>query len=86
MNNDQENARLLISYELLEPKRTEANCKELYVALDSLGAKRIQDSLWTVRTELSISSVLRKLQGHFSLTTDRLFITQIGESVNRNGI
>lgn len=85
MNNDQENPRLLISYELLEPKRTEANCKELYAALDSLGAKRIQDSLWAVRTELDINSILRRLQGYFG-PTDRLFIAHVGENMNRNGI
>jgi len=85
MNNDQENPRLLISYELLEPNRTVANCKELYAELDSLGAKRIQDSLWTVQTELDINSVLRKLQGYFG-STDRLFIACISESMSRNKI
>ena len=74
--------RLLISYDLLEPNRTEADCNNLYADLESLGAKRIQNSVWVVRTELSLASMLGNLQTHFG-ATDKLFIAQIGDSVHR---
>lgn len=74
--------RLLIAYDFLEPTRTEVDNKPLYAALESLGAKKIQSSVWIVRTELSIASVLWELDGYFG-NADHLFIAQIGDSVNR---
>ncbi len=40
-------SRLLISYDLRERNRTEKEYGELYAALGSLGAKRIQESVWS---------------------------------------
>ena len=77
--------RLLISYDLLEPNRTQANRKSLYAALDSLGAVQIQDSVWAVRTEMSVAYVIANLQGHFG-PTDRLLVAKISDFLSRRGI
>jgi len=42
---EKESPRLLIAYDLQKPNRTEEEYGELYTALESLGAKRIQESV-----------------------------------------
>jgi hypothetical protein len=77
--------RLLISYDLLEPKRTEANRKELYAELESLGAAQIQNSLWALCTEMSVPYILAHLQGYFG-PTDRLLVAEFGNFLSRKGL
>jgi hypothetical protein len=77
--------RLLISYDLRGAKRTEANRKALYAEFDSLGAIQIQESLWVVSTEMSVTYVTAKLHVYFS-PTDRLLVAQLGDYKSRQGI
>lgn len=77
--------RLLISYDLLEPNRTQSHHKALYDKLNTLGAVQIQDSVWAIRTEMSVEHLLAELQGHFS-PTDRLLIAHSVETMSRRGI
>jgi len=76
---------LLIACELLEPNRTAADDEALFAELNTLEAKQIQDSLWAVRTELSVTYVISKLKGYFG-SSDRLLVAQIGAFVNIGGI
>ena len=68
--------RLLISYDLLEPKRTEKDYKALYASLKSLGAKPIQNSVWVVRSDEDAFDVFGELQRYF-YPTDRLLVVRI---------
>ena len=68
--------RLLISYDLLEPKRTEKDYKALYAALEALGAKPVQNSVWVVRSDADALDVFERLQGHFG-REDRLLVVRI---------
>jgi hypothetical protein len=77
--------RLLISYDLLEPKRTRADLRTLYAKLNSLGAVQIQESVWAIRTEMSVAHLLMELQGYFG-PIDRLLISHSVETMNRRGI
>jgi hypothetical protein len=77
--------RLLISYDLLEPRRTEAHRKELYAELESLGAVQIQDSVWALRTEMSVPYILAHLQGYFG-PTDRLLVAEFSSFLSRRGL
>ena len=47
--------RMLISYDLRKTNFEEADYEDLYAELETLGAKRIQESLWAVRTLTSPS-------------------------------
>jgi hypothetical protein len=77
--------RLLISYDFRGVKRTETNRKDIYAELDSLGAVQIQESLWVVSTEMSVTYVTTKLHVHFS-PTDRLLVAELGTYKSRQGI
>jgi len=77
--------RLLISYDLLEPNRTEANRTAFYDALDALGAVQIQDSVWAIRTEMSVTHLTAELHGYFG-PKDRLLIAHAVETLSRRGI
>ncbi len=77
--------RLLISYDLREPNRTQENYRSLCTQLVSLGAVQIQDSVWTVLTELNEGSLLGKLQGSFG-PSDRLLIAHCPSVLSRRGI
>ncbi len=65
--------RLLISYDLLEPRRTEKDYEGLYAELKSLGAKPIQNSVWVVRTDTEAFDVFEQLQRYF-YPSDRLLV------------
>jgi hypothetical protein len=85
MTTKKEMPRLLISYDLRESNRTKENHKSICAQLTSLGAVQIQDSVWTVRTELSEAALLAQLQGNFGLT-DRVLIAHIPAILSRRGI
>lgn len=78
-------ARLLVSYELLDPQRREPEQKALYAALDSLGAVQVQDSLWLLHVEMTAGVLLAELQGHFS-PRDRVAIIEAEHILSRNGV
>ena len=82
---EKESPRLLIAYDLQKPNRTEEEYGELYTALESLGAKRIQESVWVVRTDESVAAMSHKLQRYIHLK-DRLLVTCIGDFTSHKGI
>ncbi len=77
--------RLLISYELLEPNRTKTDYERLCFALVSIGAVQVQDSAWTLSTDLSVADVLAIVQGNFG-SNDRILVCGVRDIVSRNGI
>ena len=77
--------RLLISYEFLGPRRTKADRNALYAELESLGAVHIQDSVWIVRTEMSIAYVIAKLRAYFG-PTEPFLVASIDEIKSRQGL
>lgn len=73
--------RLLIAYDL----RTEREYKELYSALDSLGAKQIQESVWVVRTAENVVALSLKMQNYIH-KNDRLLVVCFSDFDNHEGI
>ncbi len=77
--------RVLISYDLLEPRHTKANRKELYAELQSLGAVQIQGSVWVASTEMSVTYLTAKLRAYFG-PTDLFLVASIDEIKSRQGL
>jgi hypothetical protein len=61
----------LISYDLRKP---DFDYEPLYGALDEIRAKRVQDSVWGVRSADSASQVFDYLWQHMHSARDRLFV------------
>ena len=78
-------ARLLISYDLRKPNNSEKDYAALYDALDSMRAKRIQESVWVVRTDLDAMDLFAQVESHF-YPRDRLLVAHMGGFRNRMGI
>jgi CRISPR-associated endonuclease Cas2 len=76
---------LLISYDLRKPNYRESDYEDLYHALKSLGAKRIQDSVWAVQAESTPKKLQEKLSRHVH-DADRLLVAEINGFSNINGI
>jgi CRISPR/Cas system-associated endoribonuclease Cas2 len=81
-------ARYVICYDLRKPNYTEADYDELYSALDSIGAKHIQDSVWAVRLdEWSARDIYNHLWAHMHQPKDRLLVAECdGGFQNIHGI
>jgi CRISPR-associated endonuclease Cas2 len=77
--------RTLIAYDLRERSGNEREYGGLYLALESLGGARIQESVWVVRTAESVNAISLKLQGYI-YPDDRLLVTRIGEFTSHKGI
>lgn len=77
--------RILISYDLRKPDYKEADYEDLYSDLEALGAKRIQESMWAVRTGASPSVVFDRLSAHLH-SHDRLLVARIGAFKNFQGM
>ena len=77
--------RILITYDLRKSRRTEEEYSDLYTALESMGAKRIQESVWVARTDRTAPAILRKLQGCIG-KNDRLWVVKFTEFISRKGI
>jgi CRISPR/Cas system-associated endoribonuclease Cas2 len=78
-------SRLLIAYDLLKPNYTPDDYKKLYAELDSIGAKRIQDSVWAVRTDADAFDVFDRLQ-RYIYRTDRLLVIRVNGFRSRGAI
>lgn len=61
----------LISYDLRKP---DYDYQPLYDALDVIGAKHVQDSVWGVDTTDSVAEVFDYLWQHMHNQKDRLFV------------
>ncbi len=68
--------RMLISYDLRKPNYDEADYEDLYKGLEALGAKRMQESVWAVRTDASPSVVFDRLSTHMH-SRDRLLVARV---------
>jgi CRISPR-associated endonuclease Cas2 len=77
-------AVFIISYDLQEPN-SEEDYKKLYDELDSMGAQRIQKSVWAVRTDSDSDSISYRLR-KFVHDEDRLLVSRIYGFKNVNGI
>jgi hypothetical protein len=75
--------RYLISYDLRKPDR---DYSPLYDELNSLGAKRIQESVWAVRSTLGPGDIFDKLWPHMENARDRLLVARVGAFRNASGI
>jgi CRISPR/Cas system-associated endoribonuclease Cas2 len=64
-------AVFLISYDL---RKSDYDYQPLYHALDEIGAKHIQDSVWGVRIDDSAAKVFDLLWQHMHNERDRLFV------------
>jgi hypothetical protein len=64
-------AVFIISYDLRKP---DYNYDPLYAALNEIGAKHIQDSVWGIRTSSSAEIVFNYLWQHMHNQKDRLFV------------
>ncbi|HXM68326.1 MAG TPA: hypothetical protein VN911_16465 [Candidatus Acidoferrum sp.] len=71
-------AVFLISYDLRKP---DYNYQPLYDALDEIGAKHVQDSVWGVDTTDEAKVVFDYLWQHVHSEKDRLFVV----SFDKNG-
>ena len=80
-------AKFVITYDLRKPNYTEADYEELYDALDSLGAKHIQDSVWAVSSDDDSEAIFDLLWQHMHQPKDRLLVAKTtGDFKNINGI
>jgi CRISPR-associated endonuclease Cas2 len=68
--------RLLISYDLQWPNASEDDYGELYKALAEIGARRIQESVWAVRSEKTPNELFKRLHRHLH-AGDRLLVARI---------
>jgi hypothetical protein len=64
-------AVFIVSYDLRKP---DFNYQPLYDALDEIGAKHVQDSIWGVDTSSSAASVFDYLWQYLHNERDRLFV------------
>ena len=85
MSTQQKTHRLLIAYDLIEPNAREDDYADLYKTLKKMKAKRIQESVWALRTDLNATDAFTQLQGHLH-GKDRLLVTRIGDFLSRGGI
>ncbi|HZW94288.1 MAG TPA: hypothetical protein VFF64_15150 [Candidatus Eremiobacteraceae bacterium] len=67
----------LISYDLRKP---DYNYKPLYEALDEIGAKHVQDSVWGVDTDSSAPDVCDYLWQFLHNEKDRLFVVPFNKA------
>jgi len=72
-------AVFLISYDLRKP---DYDYQPLYDALDEIGAKHIQDSVWGVNTTDSAETVFDNLWQHLHSSKDRLFVVTFDKTKN----
>lgn len=61
----------VISYDLRKPDK---DYDPLYTALGKLGAQRVQESVWGVRTGKSATAIHSELWQHLHSEKDRLFV------------
>jgi CRISPR associated protein Cas2 len=78
-------AKFLVSYDLRKPNYTEQDYENLWDALKGLRAKRIQDSVWGLQTELNAKALIAKLQPHIH-ARDRLLVANISDWNSIQGI
>jgi hypothetical protein len=76
---------LLVSWKIREPNHSEENYKMLYSELASLGAVQVQNSVWTIRTEMGVAYTMAKLRGYFA-KADRLLVAEISDILSHEGI
>jgi hypothetical protein len=72
-------AVFIISYDLRKPDH---DYKPLYAALDYIGAKHIQDSVWGVRTTDNAETIFDYLWQHMHNERDRLFVVTFDKEQN----
>jgi CRISPR/Cas system-associated endoribonuclease Cas2 len=70
-------ALYLLSYDLREPN---FDYKSFYDALNAMEAKRIQNSVWGVRTTSSAEVVYKYLLRHMHSPEDRLFVVMFDKT------
>ena len=63
----------IISYDLRKPNYTEADYEDLYNELDYIGAKRIQESVWGVKSTDEAKTLHDQLWQHMH-RKDRLLV------------
>lgn len=63
----------VISYDLQTPNYTEEDYEELYAELELIGAIRIQDSVWGLKTETSVKDLYNQLRKYMH-SKDRLLV------------
>jgi len=73
-------ALFYIAYDLDKPGQDYQN---LWDELDSLGAKRVQDSVWALRSDTSAKELRDVLKKHID-SDDRLLVVQSGDWASRN--
>jgi CRISPR/Cas system-associated endoribonuclease Cas2 len=64
-------AVFIISY---DPRKPDDDCGPLYDALDDMGAKRIQQSVWGVRTNSTADEIFDVLWERLPNENDHLFV------------
>lgn len=74
--------KVFISYDLRAPGR---NYKELYDKLQSMGAIRVLESLWAMRTSLG-PAALRDTLTPLLDSNDGLIVVRVGASAWRNAL
>ncbi len=72
-------AKYIISYDLRKPER---DYQPLYAELDILGAARIQESVWAVRTRVTAQQIFDVLWRHMHSQKDRLLVAELDGSNN----
>jgi len=76
---------LLIAYDLRKPNFTEGDYEPLYSRLGALGARRVQESVWALRTSETPKEIFGRLKPLLS-GRDRLIVAMIGDCENLGGI
>jgi hypothetical protein len=76
-------AVFIISYDLRKP---DYDYQPLYDALDEIGAKHIQDSVWGVNTDDSAAIVFDYLWQHMHNQKDRLFVVPFDKANDYKGM
>jgi len=67
-------SRYIVSYDLRKPNYTEEDYQEMYTRLGELNAKRIQDSVWAVRSDYTAEQIFDYLWKHMHQAKDRLLV------------
>jgi hypothetical protein len=72
-------AVFIVSYDLRKP---DFDYKPLYAALDKIGAKHVQDSVWGVNSTSTAEVVFDYLWQHMHNEKDRLFVITFDKEQN----
>jgi len=84
-NQQEKLPRFLVSYDLIDANWAGRKPEALYAALEAIGAKRIQENVWVVRTSESVRALSLHLQNYIS-ATDRILVTHTTEFTSHNGL